>query len=223
MKVNAAYPIDLIDDSTAGPVLKPFLRNFFDQYSTPENRGDGEATLQYSVYTHPLATKSVVFQGYSYLSLLIAKLHASGRQSTLAKALHEYGRLVRTVYVCRYVADEELRRRVRRQLNKGESLHALRRDLFFAHQSHVQRRHLDDQIDQALCLTLVTNACVLWTTTYLGDTIDALRADGIKVTDEIAAHLTPAQHDHINFYGTYSFDIDAELRRDGRRPLRIPA
>jgi Tn3 transposase DDE domain len=50
------------------------------------------------------------------------------------------------------------------------------------------------------------------TTTYLGDTIDALRAHGIEVRDEIAAHLTPAQHDHINFYGTYSFDIDAELR-----------
>jgi Tn3 transposase DDE domain len=70
---------------------------------------------------------------------------------------------------------------------------------------------------------LVTNACVLWTTTYLADTIGELRADGIEVTDETAAHLTPAQHDHINFYGTFSFDIDAELRRDGHRPLRIPA
>lgn len=59
--------------------------------------------------------------------------------------------------------------------------------------------------------------------TYLGDTIGALRADGIDVSDETAAHLTPAQHDHINFYGTYPFDIDAELRRDGHRPLRIPA
>jgi TnpA family transposase len=161
--------------------------------------------------------------GHTTASLLIAKLHASSHQSTLAKALHEYGRLIRTLYICRYVADEELRRRVRRQLNKGESLHALRRNMFFAHQGHVRRRHLDEQIDQALCLTLVTNACVLWTTTYLGDTIDALRADGIEVTDENAAHLTPAQHDHINFYGTYSFDIDAELHRDGHRPLRVPA
>ena len=93
-------------------------------------------------------------------SLLIAKLHASSRQNSLARALQEYGRLVRTIYLCRYVADEELRRRVRRQLNKGESLHALRRDLFFAHQGHVRRRHLDDQVDQALCLTLVTNAAV---------------------------------------------------------------
>lgn len=38
-----------------------------------------------------------------------------------------------------------------------------------------------------------------------------------------ATTVTAAQHDHINFYGTYSFDIDAELRREGHRPLRIPA
>lgn len=42
----------------------------------------------------------------------------------------------------------------------------------------------------------------LWTTTYLGDALDALRAEGYPVIDEEAAHLTPAQHDHINFYGT---------------------
>ena len=36
---------------------------------------------------------------------------ASGRQRTLARALHEYGRLVRTICICRYVVGEELRRR----------------------------------------------------------------------------------------------------------------
>ena len=79
------------------------------------------------------------------------------------------------------------------------------------------------QVDQALCLTLVTNATVLWTTTYLGDALDALRADGYHVTDEAAAPLTPAQHDHINFYGTYSFDVETELHRERPRPLRSPA
>ncbi len=38
--------------------------------------------------------------GHTTASLLIAKLHASSRQSSLAKALHEYGRLIRTIYVC---------------------------------------------------------------------------------------------------------------------------
>ncbi len=46
---------------------------------------------------------------------------------------------------------------------------------------------------------------------------------GYPITNEDAAHLTPAQHDHINFYGTYSFDLETELRREGRRPLRSPA
>jgi TnpA family transposase len=96
-----------------------------------------------------------------------------------------------------YVADEELRRRVRRQLNKGEGLHGLCRDLFFAHQGHVRRRHFHDQIDPALCLTLVTYAAVFWTTIYLGDALDALCAEGLDVSEEAVAHLTPAQHDHI--------------------------
>jgi hypothetical protein len=29
--------------------------------------------------------------------------------------------------------------------------------------------------------------------------------------------------DHINFYGSYSFDVETELRREGHRPLRSPA
>jgi len=60
--------------------------------------------------------------GHTTASLLIAQLHPSSRQSSLAKALHEYGQLIRMIYLGRYVADEELRRRVRRQVNKGESL-----------------------------------------------------------------------------------------------------
>lgn len=54
----------------------------------------------------------------------------------------------------------------------------------------------------------------------LGDALDALRDKGAAVSEELAANLTPAQHDHINFYGTYSFD-DSEVRRHRRRPLRV--
>jgi TnpA family transposase len=49
-------------------------------------------------------------------SLLIARLHANSRQSALAKAPHEYGRLVRTIFICRYVGEELRRRFVRTAL-----------------------------------------------------------------------------------------------------------
>src|SRR6476620_8304769 len=32
-----------------------------------------------------------------------------------------------------------------------------------------------------------------------------------------------SQHEHINFYGTYSFDLETELSREGHRPLHSPA
>ena len=39
---------------------------------------------------------------------------------------------------------------------KGESLHALKRGLLYAHEGAVRARHLQEQTEQAWCLTLVT-------------------------------------------------------------------
>ncbi len=81
-------------------------------------------------------------------------------------------------------------------------------------------RH-DDQTTQAHCHTLVVNACVLSTTGYLEDAIDAEEADGREVTDEAKAHLSFAHFETINPYGTMVFDIAGVLNRS-RRPLRHP-
>jgi TnpA family transposase len=149
-------------------------------------------------------------------------LQAGERQNTLTRSLMEYGRLVRTTFVLRYRADEALQRRVHQQLNKGESLHALRRRLFFAHEGHVRCRHHSEQTDQALCLTVVINAVVLFNTVYLQHALGALRQRGHNVDGHAAAHLSPALHEHINPYGSYSFDIERELGRTDLRPLRDP-
>ncbi len=87
----------------------------------------------------------------------------------------------------------------------------------------MRRRHLDDRVNQALCLTVVLNAVVVWNTAYLGDALDRLRAAGFPATDEAVAHLTPARDEHLNPYGSYAFDAAAELIRSGRRPLHQPA
>jgi hypothetical protein len=63
---------------------------------------------------------------------------------------------------------------------------------------------------------------VVFNTLYLQDVLDALRSEDHPVTDEAAAHLSPALLDHINPYGSYTFDVERELRRGVRRPLRQP-
>lgn len=97
------------------------------------------------------------------------------------------------------LADEAYRRRITRQLNKGETLHSLRRDLSFAHEGAVRRRHLDQQTEQALCLSLVVNAIITFNTVYL----------------ELALM------EHVNPYGTYTFPIEKVRDLDGYRPLRM--
>jgi TnpA family transposase len=111
--------------------------------------------------------------GHVTASLIVGKLSASDRQNALAPALNEYGALRCTIFAARYLTDEAYRRRITRQLNKGENLHALRRDI-----QHVRHRYLEQQTEQALCLTLVTNAIVTWMTEYLGLAVGKLRAEG---------------------------------------------
>jgi TnpA family transposase len=160
--------------------------------------------------------------GWVTASLLISRLQAAKRKSTLTRALQEYGRLQKTVFILRYLQSEEYRRRINRQINKGESLHALRRRIFFADEGKVRRRHHEEQVNQATCLTLVTNAAVLWNTVYLQAAIEQLRREGVEIDGEILAHLSPALYEHINPYGRFHFDVEAGLGRSALRPLRNP-
>ncbi len=73
------------------------------------------------------------------------------RTTTSARALRDLGRLVKTQFILQWIESEDYRRRIHRQLNKGEALHALRRFLFFAHEGKVQRRQADQQTNQVLC------------------------------------------------------------------------
>ena len=72
--------------------------------------------------------------GQASASLIVGKWSAASRQNTMAAALKEWGMLRRTIHTARYLSDPAYRRRITRQLNKGESLHALRRDLHYAQQ-----------------------------------------------------------------------------------------
>jgi hypothetical protein len=149
--------------------------------------------------------------GHATASLLVGKLSASGRQNALAAALKGYGAMRRTIYACRYLTDPDYRRKISRQLNKGESIHALKRDLIYAHEGAFRARHLEAQTEQAWCLTLATNAVIAWTTEYYGLAVDQMRRQGRRIDADVLAHISPAHSENINFFGAIEVDIDAEL------------
>ncbi|MEV0777422.1 Tn3 family transposase [Streptomyces sp. NPDC050428] len=129
--------------------------------------------------------------GHATASLIVGKLSASSRQNALAAALKEYGAIRRTIYAAKYLSDEGYRRKIARQLNKGESLHALRRQLHYAREGKITRRQPEQQNEQAWCLTVVTNSVVCWHTEYIGLAVGELRSAGRGVDAEVLAHISP--------------------------------
>jgi TnpA family transposase len=154
-------------------------------------------------------------RGYVTASLLISRLQASPRQGQLTKLRQAYGRLVKTSFILRYLADDAWRRRVHTHLNQGEKLHDLRKFLFFAREGVVTQQYEDGQANQAGCLNLLTNAVIVWHTVAMQATLEAIHHAGYPVQEEDLVHLWPIRVAHLHRYGKYAFNVDAARARVG--------
>lgn len=134
------------------------------------------------------------------------------------RQLHGPTCLVKTNFSLQWLADQELRTRIGRQLNKGEQLHALRRAIFYANEGLVRQRGPERQGEQALGLAVVVNAIIVWNTVYTSLALDELRAHGELISNSEIEHISPLAHQHIHLYGHYPFDL--ATRPSGHRPLR---
>ena len=153
---------------------------------------------------------------------LIRTLQTKDRPTRLARALEEFGRLVKTLYLLRYIEDEAYRRRILVQLNRGEGRHQLARVVFHGKRGELRQRYREGQEDQLGALGLVVNVIVLWNTIYMDAALDQLRASGFDVRDEDVARLSPLGFDHINMLGRYAFVLPEKVARGELRPLRDP-
>lgn len=107
----------------------------------------------------------------------------------------------------RYAESEQYRRRIETQINKGEALHGLRQFLFFAQHGQLRKHHEEQQANQASCLTLITNAVVIWNTVRMQEIVTRLRSEGEEIADTDLAHVWPTRFEHINPYGKYYFNL----------------
>jgi len=120
------------------------------------------------------------------------------------------------------VDDEDYRRRILTQLNRGEARHALARAVFHGKRGELRQRYRQGQEDQLGALGLVVNAIILWNTIYMDAAIEQLRSEGMEIRDEDKARLSPLNYRHINMLGRYSFALPEMVERGQLRPLRDP-
>lgn len=155
-------------------------------------------------------------------SELIRSLLKSDRPSSLAQAIIEAGRINKTIYLLNYIDDEDYRRRILTQLNRGEGRHSVARVICHGQRGEIRKRYREGQEDQLGALGLVTNAVVLWNTIYMQSALDHLQ-DSIEIKEEDEARLSPLGYGHINVLGHYSFTLTKQVTKGKLRPLNQPS
>ncbi|GAA5534097.1 Tn3 family transposase [Deinococcus aluminii] len=153
-------------------------------------------------------------------SLLMSKLASYPRQNSLALALRELGRVQRTLFTLEWLLSPELRRRVNAGLNKGEARNALARAVSFHRSGEIRDRSAEAQNNRANGVNLLVALITTWNTVYLDRTVEALRAEGQTIPEDLLTHLSPLGWDHIGLTGDYLWRLEQVPKPGEFRPLK---
>jgi hypothetical protein len=91
---------------------------------------------------------------------------------------------------------------------------------FFHRLGELRDRSFESQVYRASGLNLLVAAIILWNTQYLGTALDALRAEGQRVPDDLVRHVAPLGWEHISLTGDYTWSSANQPLHGQLRPLR---
>ena len=126
------------------------------------------------------------------------------------KAFAELGKAIKTIFLCRYLHNEALRREIHEGLNVVEQWNSANDFVFFARRGELASNRREDQEISMLCLHLLQN-CMVYINTLMLQKILAQPHWKGKLTARDLSALTPLIWEHINPYGRFELDMNARL------------
>jgi TnpA family transposase len=126
------------------------------------------------------------------------------------KAFAELGKAIKTIFLCRYLHSEALRREIHEGLNVVEQWNGATDFVFFARRGEMaSNRHEDHEISM-LSLHLIQN-CMVYVNTLMIQKLMAQPHWQGKFTPRDYAALTPLIWEHVNPYGRFDLDMNSRL------------
>jgi TnpA family transposase len=161
--------------------------------------------------------------GRIHAGAIMRVLQVKDRPTTLARALGELGRVLKTLHMLGYLDSEDKRRRILTQLNRQEFRHRLARRVCHGDRGEIRKAHRQEQEEQLGALGLALNAIALWNSLYIQAALDQLTREGWDISPADIARVSPLAFKHINFLGRYAFDLPQAVAGGALRPLRNPS
>jgi len=148
--------------------------------------------------------------GTAQTEAIFRRFTKSNIQHPTYRALAELGRAVKTVFLCRYLHSETLRREIHEGLNVIERWNGANDFVFFAKRGELASNRSEDHELSMLCLHLLQNCMVYINTLMLQRILERPHWAG-RLTKEDLRALTPLIWEHVNPYGRYELDMESRL------------
>lgn len=149
---------------------------------------------------------------YASSSQLFKRLNSYSKQHLLYKALKEFGRLRKTLFILRYMQDVKFRQAIEKQLNRGENSNKFSKAVAFGNNQEILFEEKEEQEVAENCRQLIKNAIILWNYLYL---VKLLQSDDHATAQYAFITLQKGNvlaWKHILLHGQY--DMSSENTRD---------
>jgi TnpA family transposase/DNA-binding Xre family transcriptional regulator len=143
-------------------------------------------------------------------SVLIKRFSNNNYNHPVYKALVEVGKANKTIFLCQYLASEELRIEINEGLNVVERLNSVMDFIFYGKLGQIATNNIEDQELSVLCLHLL-QVCMVYINTLIIQQILSQPHWQNRFTPEDYRALTPLFSGHINPYGLFPLDFSKRL------------
>lgn len=147
-------------------------------------------------------------------STILKKLGTYSRKNKLYQAFRELGRVIRTIYLMKYIGDVQLRSTIQSATNKSEAFNGFAKWIAFGNDGVIKENSRDEQRKIIKYNHLVANCLIFYNTCMLTHIIEELKSEGHVIEKGTLAALSPYLTHHINRFGRYKLDLD-------RKPMDI--
>ena len=150
---------------------------------------------------------------------ILRRFTRSNIQHPTYKALAELGKAVKTIFLCRDLGDEALRREIHEGLNVVETWNSANGFIFFGKGGEVASNRLGDQEASVHALHLL-QSCLVYVNTLMLQRVLAEPAWMARMTPADTRGLTPLIWGYVSPYGTFEPGLGgpARPRLRGRPP-----
>jgi len=139
-------------------------------------------------------------------SQLFKRLNSYSRQHPLYRAMKEFGKAPKTVFILKYCDDMQLRQSIEKQLNKGEGSNKFSKAVSFGHSHEFIQGEKEDQEIAEACRRLIKNSIICWNYLYLSRILDEEKNEARKtMLIEAIRNGSAATWAHFNLHGEFDF------------------